>query len=426
MTHAPLGRSYRHLFLEASVLTALAPCLMLGGYGALIVPIGVAAVWAVMHYWTGRAWPRSDLNWSIGALLVLSGASLVLTRGTVLWAVPKITTLVFGIAWFFALLRWRRAGFTPHSLTWACLAACFGLSVAGAVATNWMPKVWPLSALTSTLPQVSLGVGGLHPNAVAGTLLLLIPLCIPPLVVAWRARQTFRMAAAGAVLLLALTILLLTQSRGGWLGGLASAFVLLLYRVRRLGTRPAIPLIIAFGLGCAAVAFWAAVPRADLAGSDLIEKWAARREMWRLGFLFIGDFPWTGVGFNGFRNLATGLYSSAYETYGMDIAHPHNMWLSVGVDLGIPGIIAYLAIWVVAIRRVLRVASTGGEAQVLICQCLLAAWVGFWTFGIADVIPLGSKLGTALWPVFALSQMLGPSASPQRWSTRPATDRQSR
>ena len=381
---------------------------MLGGYGALIVPIGVAAVWAVMHQWTGRAWPRSDLNWCIGALLALSAASLALTRGTVLWAVPKITTLVFGIAWFFVLLRWRDAGLTPRSMMWAFIAACFGLSVAGAVATNWIPKVLPLSAMTHRLPHVSLGVGGLHPNAVAGTLLLLIPLCIPPLVAAWRARQTLRMAAAGAVLLLSLTVLLLTQSRGGWLGGLAAAFVLLLYRVRWFSVRPAVPMAIAFGLGCAAVAFWASIPGADVAGGDLVEKWAARREMWRLGFLFIGDFPWTGVGFNGFRNLATDLYTSAYETYGMDIAHPHNMWLSVGVDLGIPGIITYLALWVVAIRRVVRVASTGHETEVLISQCLLAAWVGFWTFGIADVIPLGSKLGTAVWPAFALSQMLGP------------------
>lgn len=387
---------------------------MLGGYGALVVPIGVAAVWAVMHQWTGRAWPGSDLNWCIGALLVLSAASLALTRGTLLWAVPKITTLVFGIAWFFALLRWRDAGPTPRSMMWAFIAACFGLSVAGTVATNWIPKVLPLSAMTDRLPHVSLGVGGLHPNAVAGTLLLLIPLCIPPLVVAWRARQTVQMSAAGAVLLLSVTVLLLTQSRGGWLGGLATAFVLLLYRFRWFSARPAIPLAIAFGLGCAAVAFWASIPGADVAGGDLVEKWAARREMWRLGFLFIGDFPWTGVGFNGFRNLATDLYTSAYETYGMDIAHPHNMWLSVGVDLGIPGIITYLALWVVAIRRVLRVASTGHGTEVLISQCLLAAWVGFWTFGIADVIPLGSKLGTALWPAFALSQMLGrATANPQ-------------
>lgn len=408
-----MQRSLQAVCFETSLLAALAPCLIFGGYAALVVPAGVVAIWGILRMWTGSAWLRTDLNWCIACLLGLGAMSLVVSMGSVLWAVPKITTLVFGIAVFFALMRWHSVGFTPQSLTWACIASCCGLSLAGAVGINWMSKIRPLSAVTSTLPHSSLGVGGLHPNAVAGTLLLLIPLCIPPLSRAWRERRmptrgklVFHRVAASAVLMLALTIMLLTQSRGGWLGILATGLALLLYRVRWLKMRPAIPITIAFSLGCVVVAFWAAVPGAAWAGGDLAEKWAARREMWRLGVLFIGDFPWTGVGFNGFRHLATELYTSTYETYGMDIAHPHNMWLSMGVDLGIPGIVIYLALWVLAIRRLLRVVATGQETEALISQCLLASWVGFWTFGIADAIPLGTKLGTALWPSLALSQML--------------------
>ncbi len=397
------------LIVETAVLIALAPGLMFGGYSVLIVPVGVALVWGLLHWWTGSAWPRSDLNWCIAAILVLTVASLIRSTGDLLWAMPKVTTLVFGIAWFFALIRWHDAGLTPQSLVAAHIAACVALTLAGTFGSNWLLKVWPLSDVTATLPHVSLGVGGLHPNAVAGTLLLLIPLCLPPLSQTWggeRINARLRRGAAGAVLIVALALLLLTQSRGGWLGATAIALALVLYRFRGMRARPAVPIVLAFGLACAVVALGTALPGASWAGADLSVKWAGRLEIWRLGYLFMRDFPWTGVGFNGFRHLTSILYAPGDQTGGLDIAHPHNMWLSAGVDLGIPGIAAYGVLWVLGIRRLLRVAATGSQREVLISQCLLASWAGFWTFGIADAIPLGTKLGTALWLSFALSQVL--------------------
>ena len=520
-------------------MVALTPCLMLAGYTSLVVPAGVALIWGFFYYATGSAWPRTEFNWCIAALLVLAAASLVMSNGVLSdlrVALPKITALVLGIAWFFAIVRWHGAGFTLQSIIWVLVVACFSLTVVGAVTIDWQTKFPGLSTVTSRLPRVSLGSAGVisftqvylhpandteplesiraitrarsvldelrqkpdtdpvaisdpflrppefrdiserqvarlfgpdfatrvvalplgewrgpftspfglhlvrldalhpgqppesaengvHPNAIAGTLLLLIPLCIAPLSRYWgnqrgledRGRQRLesigmqtqlRQVSSGAVLILAFVLLLLTQSRAGWLGALTAGLALVLFRVRRFQTWPATPIVVAFGLGCAAVVFWAVIPNVSLLGGDLSSTWAARLEIWRLGFLVIGDFPWTGVGFNGFRHLAPILSRSSYQWYGMDLAHPHNMWLSVAVDLGIPGLIAYLVLWVMVINRLLRVVTSGRIMDALVAQCLLAGWVGFWVFGIADAIPLGTKLGTVLWPTLALSALL--------------------
>lgn len=376
-----------------------------------------------MCWRTGAAWPRTDLSWCIAALLVLTATSLVVSRD-VRGALPKVTTLVFGIAWFFALVRWRRAGLTAQTLAMMLGAACLGLAVAGAFGSQWLTKVPAIAPLTSWFSQVSSDLRadrGLSPNAFAGTLLLLIPLCIAPLSTRWdetsagpgwlgrlQRRTSMRRAIAGSALFVALVFLLLAQSRGGWLGALLAALTLMLYRVRAFRRVPLAAVVLVGGLACVIVAFWAAIPGHSSLGPDLVGKWEFRQEMWWLGRQFIRDFPWTGVGFNGFRHLAVVLYASSSAASGMDIVHPHNMWLSVGVDLGIPGIIVYLAVWVMAFRRPLQIQRTGGPAEVRIGQCLVASWVGFWVFGIADAIPLGSKLGTVLWFSLALGQMLAP------------------
>lgn len=388
---------------------ALTPFVLASNYTALVVPAGVAVLWALMYRWTGAAWPRTELNWPIAMLLVWTTASLFFSRGEPLWAMPKIATLAWGVAWFFALVRWHRNGLAVQSLVWLHIAACLVLTLAGLVATNWLHKVWPLSLITAQLPQTSLGVGGLQPNAVAGTLLLLLPLCWLPLRRAWEPSLRWigrgRMVA-GAVLVMALLLLVLTQSRGGWLGAVAVVFVLASYRVRAIRIRPLVPLVLTFGLACGVVAFGAGLPGTWWVGGDLDSKLDFRIEMWRLAGLITRDFPWTGVGFNGFRNLAQVLYTPVYPTQGIALTHPHNMWLSAVVDSGLPGLAIYIALWGAAIRGQLRLAASGRGPHSVISCCLLAAWVGFWTFGIADAIPLGTKLGTAMWLSFALSQCL--------------------
>jgi O-antigen ligase len=399
----------RPLTVEAGVLLALTPAVLVSGPVVWGVPAVIALLWIGLYRWTGRAWPRSSLNSPIAALLVVVGASLLFSGGRVSWAAPKVATLTLGMAWFFAVVRQHQAGVAVTWLVRGLVAVCFVLTLVGIVSTNWLDKIPQISEVTARLPQW-LWFGGLHPNPVAGVLVLLAPLCL--LLMARTnpdggRTSTIERVAGGLVLLAALALVALTQSRGGWLGAAAAVTTLVLYRVPLVRAIPAAPAALAFAAACAVVGLWMFVPSVHLIGGDLDHKWLYRLELWRVGCLMIGDFPWTGVGLNGFRNLAALYPAVAYPTQGLALVHPHNMWLSAGVDLGLPGLLVVTALWLSALRIPARLAASSDRTHALIGQCVMAGWVGFWTFGIADAVPLGTKLGTAMWMSFALAACLG-------------------
>ena len=130
---------------------------------------------------------------------------------------------------------------------------------------------------------------------------------------------------------------------------------------------------------------------------------ASRGELWQRATQAIADFPLTGVGMNNFRRLMPTMYPTLLATPQVDIAHAHNHLLQAALDLGLPGLTAYLALWIgaawmlaAAYRRALNAterALAGG---------LAAGLIAHFVFGMADVIPLGSKVGVLFWLTLAL------------------------
>jgi putative inorganic carbon (HCO3(-)) transporter len=55
------------------------------------------------------------------------------------------------------------------------------------------------------------------------------------------------------------------------------------------------------------------------------------------------DFPFTGIGLGTFPDVARGLFPFAEDIY-LKVPHVHNLFLQVALDLGLPGLIAWLAI----------------------------------------------------------------------------------
>ena len=73
-----------------------------------------------------------------------------------------------------------------------------------------------------------------------------------------------------------------------------------------------------------------------------------RLNLWKTSINISRDFPLTGIGEDNFD-----YYFDRYKVEGYyDVtAHPHNDYLTVLVSSGIPGLIAFLSIWFVLIRR---------------------------------------------------------------------------
>ena len=81
-----------------------------------------------------------------------------------------------------------------------------------------------------------------------------------------------------------------------------------------------------------------------------------RFEVWRWALAGIQDFPFTGCGLGHFRQVVRLLYPLNVDP-GYDIAHAHNIFLQIALDVGLPGLMAYLAMLGIVAVTTWRTAS---------------------------------------------------------------------
>src|SRR5205823_5167280 len=73
-----------------------------------------------------------------------------------------------------------------------------------------------------------------------------------------------------------------------------------------------------------------------------------RIQVWQSALHAIADYPLTGIGVDTFRRLMPFRYPAAVVPDSYDIGHAHNQLLQAALDLGLPGLVGYLALWIVA------------------------------------------------------------------------------
>jgi putative inorganic carbon (HCO3(-)) transporter len=87
----------------------------------------------------------------------------------------------------------------------------------------------------------------------------------------------------------------------------------------------------------------------------------------------------------------------------IDIAHAHNQFLQVGVDLGIPGLIAYIAIWLGLVGMLQQSWQLANEPlSRLFIVGFTASLVASFVFGLTDTVALGAKPGFMFWFLLGL------------------------
>lgn len=148
-----------------------------------------------------------------------------------------------------------------------------------------------------------------------------------------------------------------------------------------------------------------------------------RFEIWRRAVYGIQDFPITGMGMNTFREVVHVLYPFFQISPDTDIAHAHNEFLQTALDLGIPGLVAFLSIYMISFWMLFRswknnLSSSGGLENSLsiyehrifyplnIPQMLILGLGGclfaHLLFGMTDAITLGAKPGIFFWMLLGL------------------------
>jgi putative inorganic carbon (HCO3(-)) transporter len=427
------------LGLEWAVVVAAAPLLAFPSVrprwtvGALVA---LAATWLLRWVVRGEPWPVTPFN---GALLLFA---LMIPVGVWASAFPEFTTpkaagLVLGLATFRAVAFAVRDRRTLAAGLVAFCGLVLAIAAVGALGAQWKTTVGPLAAVAEQVPRLiptlpGLRTPGVSPNQLAAVLALTLPLALAlvggwplglgPGVARWLLLPI--LVGFGAVVS---GLLLLAQSRSGWIGGAAGLLALVsLWALTGRGRRgrvagAALPVVTVAALaGGVAVAGPGRVAEVvyEMGSQTTVEEAvgsigiAGRVEIWSRALYGIQDFPFTGCGLGAFRRVVHILYPLFRVSPDADIAHAHNVFLQTALDLGLPGLIGYLGLLMVAGACCWRAAGWARpEASRAVVRPtalgLAAGLVALHAYGITDALALGAKPGVALWFALGLVAALG-------------------
>lgn len=418
-----------------AVLLALVPVLLTLTFwrslGLLLVPVVVFLVLR-QRARTVVIPAERQLDGPVLALAVMVLVSLGATFD-ILQSATKAAGLVLGIGLYYAVSAAGRVGGTRWALGLLAgylLLGC-AIAVVGLLGMALNDKfLGGASWLTAVLPRAGWALpgaeAGLQPNEVGGVLLWFVPLAwalLAGAIAHWGPlRQQWGEARVSGVLFVLFGIvgwltgiLGLTQSRSALVGLVVGLVALGLWVggwVRRVTAGLLVVGVVGggwvFGAQASALVRFMQEARAESAGpGQLYSNLEQRSEIWTRAWLAIQDAPLTGVGLNAFRVLLPTVYPPLSGAAARDLAHAHNTLLQVALDVGVPGLLAYVvlhgfgvsALWAARQRRatpwVWRVTALG----------VLSCWVSFAIYGLTDTVALGARPGFAWWILLALGVM---------------------
>ncbi len=426
--------------LEPVVLALAAPLALFPDrfpHTAVLIGLGLLAVPFLLRLaTTGRLSAPTAANWPLLVLLlVLLPIDVWITPyfWDLTW--PEMVRLIWGVAVLFGVANWcypaslpRRTAEHVESAPRAALdrrvaAATIGylllglaFATAGLFAIQAANKVSLLNVLVKDIPSVTRV--GLHlanafnPNRVAGLVILFVPLPVA----LWLAPYPSARGQVGRRLgilalkvgLLALSvylsgILILTQSRAGWLcTGMALLLVFLL-----AGRRGVIPLACIALVMLATLSIYSPTRLLNLLtvrssqsqqAHGLVARVLADRNVagrimiWRRALHGIADQPLTGMGLATFQHFAREPYPMQGWQPDPDITHAHNLFLQTGLDLGIPGLLAFVWVLGVVFWQAIRLFShTQADTPArFLAIGLVGTLAAFVIFNLLDAVTLGA------------------------------------
>ena len=358
----PMQAAFLALFAAYVSLLPIANTIALR-YIVFIALLGLTAT----ALWRARQWPALPLATAWGAYAVVGALSLLAAIDPAASLGEFKTEILYCFAVFIVGSVWgeRFGRFMPFLAVLALANAL--LSV-----TAWCFASYSMSTPEAQqIPRIA--YAGLNSNWIL-IAIFFYALAIPRL---WRRRQ--RLAALALLLLIGLDLWAMTvgANRQNWVAlaaGICCAGVVLLYfrfSWRRLGAWIAL-------LGIVVAIFaWQTLRRAPpplVVGTETAPAPAltqdVRLEIWSFTWKKIAAQPWSGAG------MGRDVFKKAYPDYqarSPEQWHAHNMLLNKGVQMGLPGMLAFLLLWLALGRRLVghlrddparRLLATAGLAAV--------------------------------------------------------------
>lgn len=403
--------------------------LCLGGYLAATMVWSARATWALaalgMFLFAVR--PRA-LDWR--ALLPVP--FLVYALGSVLWLAPAAWLawrewLLWLQMWIYFVLALHFA--RSRAQAWTLLGTLLALALAGAAMAAYQrfvdPK-WMMLGRTQAEQfwTRSAGMFGI-PNSLAALFEFALPLCL-----VWlgaRSVDVTRKIACGWLAAVFLFALVLTGSRGGWIGAGAALLLwpLLTSRSLRRGALGAGAVLAVCALGLVGLYFSSEVARGRIDPFLRGEFESSRPIMWRVAGQLWASAPWFGTGAASYNVLFDRHRPAGFNN---EPDWTHNDYLNTLSDYGLAGFALWVAagaalLWLGWRAVVARREDHGGSG---LGDALggwrgrLALWLGLVAFAVHLTVDFHTKLPALSFWAAVLAALLvrgeaPPGARMPRW-----------
>lgn len=361
----------------------------------------VALYWSLRWLADGRFSVRTPMDWAIGVLVLMALISMWITALPATTH-PQVYRLLLGIGLFYSLVNWTNSDDRLRLLVvaTAVIGLCFALGAF--ISVRWFTNKLPFVSEALYARTVLLVSDSIHPNVMAGALVVLLPISLAQLLFNWQHLSVVLRLLFGSATGCMMGTLLLTQSRGGLLALIAVGVVLVLLRWRRGWLMVGMALLGALAIYIIGVD---KIVNAVIS-TDNVSNAASRIEAWSRGWHIIQDFPLTGVGMGSYKQVVDLMYPLRVNT--AEVPHAHNMFLQVAVDLGLPGLVAWLTILSLVIGNAFVTYQYGRARPKPLLTALgaglIASQSALIVHGLVDAVMWGMvRTASLVWAVWALA-----------------------
>jgi putative inorganic carbon (hco3(-)) transporter len=397
-------------WVELLWLITLTPFILLPGrlVDAEWHPYMVAALfagWPLRLLLYRRLSIRTPLDWSLGAMLLWLPVTYILAvNKDEAWI--ALGYLLLGVALYFAVINWPPLRKRPDILTWgfAAMGAVLTVLGFGLLPASYIKRIDFLSELHSQISPMVTWLGeSVNPNILAGSLVLAVPMVLA-LAIGREARPGWQRTGLMLSMLVMIVMIVAVNSRGA-MGAIGlSTLLVLALRWSRFW-----PWMVALLVPVSGMLFWVGPGRllTMVAENDAVGGLDVRLSIFDLSFRALQSFNLYGIGIGMYPYVMPALFPGAEHAGAASQPHAHNLLLQIGLDLGVPGLVAYLVMILTVIVLLIRVWH---RASVLQHRTLaigaLGALAAMFAHGVVDAVTWGVKSAFLPWLIYALAVLL--------------------
>lgn len=234
-----------------------------------------------------------------------------------------------------------------------------------------------------------------NPNVLAEYLIMILPLCVALFFACKGGKPKF-----GAALLLALFggCLIYTWSRGAWLGLLIGLLIFfLVYSKHTLS----VLLFSVLGIPFLPFVLPESITSRFLSIGNLADSSTSYRvSIWRGVLNMLEDFSLSGIG------IGNGPFSMVYPVYSLSgcetAQHSHNLYLQITAELGIMGLIIFLALLFIFLQSSLEFHGNEKRSEKLYSTAILCGILSVLAQGMTDYIWYNYRVFLMFWMLIGL------------------------